>query len=168
MSQDAVIETERLQLRPLSRQQAECIVAREPAGQHWTAGYPRGDDQDVARMFLAHEPNGHARFGPLQLVDRDTGLVIGGIGYFGPPDADGKVELGYGVAPEVEGRGYATEALRGLLIWAFGTGRVRRAVADTTHDNVGSQRVMEKAGMRRTGSDERLCYYEIIEPGVIG
>ncbi|PZF90603.1 hypothetical protein C1I99_24365 [Micromonospora deserti] len=65
---------------------------------------------------------------------------------------------GYRVAPEVAGRGYATEALRGLLVWAFGTGRVKRPVADTTHDNVGSQRVMERAGMRRTGADERLYH----------
>ncbi|MEU5941850.1 hypothetical protein ABZ807_22300 [Micromonospora sp. NPDC047548] len=40
-------------------------------------------------------------------MHRVTGLVTGGIGFFGPPDADGKVELGYGVAPKVKGCGYA-------------------------------------------------------------
>jgi RimJ/RimL family protein N-acetyltransferase len=94
-------------------------------------------------------------------VDRTTGLVVRGIGFFGPPDDHGTVEFGYGVVPEVEGRGYATEALQALLQYGFSTGRVRRAVADTTHENVGSQRVMEKAGLRQVRSDERLRYYEI-------
>ncbi len=44
----------------------------------------------------------------------------------------------------------------------------RAAFADTTHDNLGSQRVMEKAGMRRTDSDERLVYDEINQPGLGG
>ncbi|MEJ3751023.1 GNAT family N-acetyltransferase [Actinomycetes bacterium KLBMP 9797] len=163
MSRDVMIETERLRLLPLTRQQAEHVVVGNRDGQTWTAGYPRADDQDVARLFLTHDPGGEPLFGPLQIVDRHTGLVIGGIGFFWPPDADGKVEFGYGVAPEVEGRGYATEALRALLAWAFGTGRVRRAVADTMPHNVASQRVMEKAGMRRIATPERLCYYEITE-----
>ncbi|MGN9914700.1 GNAT family N-acetyltransferase [Phytohabitans sp. LJ34] len=163
MSPDVMIETERLRLLPLTRQRAELIVAGDRVGQSWSAGYPRADDQDVARLFLVHDPGGETLFGPLQMVDRDTGLVIGGIGFFGPPDVDGTVELGYGVAPEVEGRGYTTEALRGLLAWAFGTGRVRRAVADTMHHNVGARRVMEKAGMRRVETPERVCYYEITE-----
>jgi RimJ/RimL family protein N-acetyltransferase len=163
MSRDVMIETERLRLLPLTRQQAERIVAENRDGQGWTTGYPRADDQDVARLFLVHNPGGETLFGPLQIVDRHTGLVIGGIGFFWPPDADGKVEFDYGIAPEVEGRGYATEALRGLLAWAFGNGRVRRAVGDTMPHNVGSQRVMEKAGMRRIETQERLCYYEITE-----
>ncbi|WP_244870786.1 GNAT family N-acetyltransferase [Catellatospora sp. IY07-71] len=158
-----MIETERLRLRPLTLEQAGQVVAGDRAGQAWSAGYPRDDDRDVARMALAH-PAAEPSFGPLQIVTRDAGLVVGGIGFFGPPDADGVVELGYGVAPEAEGRGYATEALRGLLRYAFVTGRVRRAIADTTHGNVGSQRVMEKAGMRRTRSDERLRYYEATAP----
>ncbi|MFD0593874.1 GNAT family N-acetyltransferase [Catellatospora coxensis] len=158
-----MIETERLRLRPLTAEQAGSVVAGERAGQPWSAGYPRGDDQDVARMALAH-PAAEPWFGPLQIVARDSELVVGGIGFFGPPDEHGVVEFGYGVVPAVEGRGYATEALRGLLRYAFATGRVRRAIADTAHENVGSQRVMEKAGMRLTHSDDRLRHYETTEP----
>ncbi|MEV6105405.1 GNAT family N-acetyltransferase [Streptomyces sp. NPDC051940] len=155
----AVIETERLALRPLTPGQADAVVAGDRDGQPWAEGYPRGDDQDVARMFLGR-PGGEPWFGPLQIVDRATGLVVGGIGFFGPPGDDGTVEFGYGVAKETEGRGYATEAVRALLRFAFDSGRVRRAVADTTHENAGSQRVLEKAGLRHVRSDERLRYYE--------
>lgn len=86
----------------------------------------------------------------------------GGIGFFAPPDETGTVELSYGVAPEAEGRGYATEALRALLHHGLTDGRVVRALADTAHDNLASQRVLEKAGLHRTVSDENF-HHDAIE-----
>ncbi|MRG59048.1 GNAT family N-acetyltransferase [Agromyces sp. CFH 90414] len=162
MTESATIETPRLLLRPLSREQAERVASHERVGQPWAAGYPREDDRDVARTALG-DPPVEPLFGPLQIVERATGLVVGGIGCFGPPDADGVVALGYGVVPDVEGRGYATEALRAVLAHAFGTGRVLRATADTSQENLGSQRVLEKAGMRRIGERDGLVYYELTQ-----
>jgi RimJ/RimL family protein N-acetyltransferase len=77
------------------------------------------------------------------------------------PDQGGVVELGYGVVPECQGRGIATEALRALLAAAAAAGEVRLARADTARDNLPSQRVMEKAGMRRVREDSDLVYFEI-------
>ncbi|MGW4293294.1 GNAT family N-acetyltransferase [Micromonospora chersina] len=151
-----MIETERLRLSPLSRAQAEHIIAGERTGQPWAVGYPRSDDQDVARMFLTAPP-AEDGFGPLQIVDRRTALVIGGIGFFGPPDALGLVELGYGVAPEVEGRGYATEALRALLAWAYRTGRVTRAIAVVRPPQRRRARVGRRAPASATASSMSAC-----------
>ncbi|MEU8034703.1 GNAT family N-acetyltransferase [Streptomyces sp. NPDC049099] len=78
-----------------------------------------------------------------------------------PPDETGTAGLGYGVAPETEGRGYATKALRALVHHGFADARVRRVLAETAHDNVASQRVLEKAGLRRISSDENLHYHAI-------
>src|SRR4051812_22951945 len=44
------------------------------------------------------------------LMHRADGVAIGRCGFKGPPDADGMVEIAYGLAPEYQGRGYATEA----------------------------------------------------------
>ncbi|MGW5260690.1 GNAT family N-acetyltransferase [Microbispora sp. NPDC004025] len=152
------LETARLQLRPFTREEAEHVVAGSREGRNWSPGYPRHDDQDIARLVLQEAP-ADPLFGPLQIVLLGSGAVIGGIGFFGPPGDEGSVGFGYGVAPEVEGRGYATEALRALLHEGFATGRISRALADTAHGNRASQRVLEKAGLRRISSDERLHYY---------
>src|ERR1700679_781002 len=48
-----------------------------------------------------------------------AGLVVGGIGFFGPPREDGEVEVGYGIVPSRQGRGYATEALQAMLAMAW-------------------------------------------------
>jgi RimJ/RimL family protein N-acetyltransferase len=45
------------------------------------------------------------------LVDDDTGAVVGGAGFHAAPDADGMVEVGYGIDPEFRRRGYARAAL---------------------------------------------------------
>ncbi|MGW4890935.1 GNAT family N-acetyltransferase [Kitasatospora sp. NPDC004240] len=158
------IDAARLRLRPYTPEEAGRVAAGTERAGDWSPGFPREDDRDVARMYLA-APDGEPLFGPLQIVLLGNDLVIGGIGFFGPPDEEGTVGLGYGVAPEVEGRGYATEALRALLQRGFATGRVRRAIADTDHDNLASQRVLEKAGLARVSSDERLHHYALTHEG---
>jgi hypothetical protein len=72
----ALYVTERLLMRPLTREQAERVVAEDRTGQAWSVGYPRTDDRDVARMFLAQDNCHDPRFGPLQIVLRDTGHVV--------------------------------------------------------------------------------------------
>src|SRR5690348_11759747 len=53
------------------------------------------------------------------LVHRTTGEVVGRCGFKGPPDAEGMIEIAYGVNPDQEGKGYATEAAGGLVSYAF-------------------------------------------------
>jgi len=64
------------------------------------------------------------------------------------------VQIGYGVAPCAQGRGHARSAVAALLEWARGNGRVSAVVAETSVDNIASQRVLERNGFARTG--ERL------------
>lgn len=86
-------------------------------------------------------------FGIRQLIERSSGLVAGGVGFFGPP-ADGSVEIGYGVVPSRRGRGYATEAVRAMIDFAFTHADVREICAGVDVDNIVSVRVLEKVGMR--------------------
>ncbi len=87
------------------------------------------------------------------------GQAIGGIGFKGQP-ADGCVEVGYGLAPSARGQGYAAEALVALLDVAHDHG-LSRVVADTTGDNVASQRTLERAGFRHMGTNGDTYLYEL-------
>ena len=86
-----------------------------------------------------------------ELVHRVTNVRVGTGGFKGPPDADGMVEIAYGVAPEHQGRGYATEAAEALVAYAFGNGQVRVVRAHTLPENDASKRVLEKCGFRFIG-----------------
>ena len=72
--------------------------------------------------------------------------VIGAAGFKGPPDANGEVELGYGIIPSHQRCGFATEAVRGMTKFAFEDARVRAVVGQTILSLAGSIGVLEKAG----------------------
>jgi ribosomal-protein-alanine N-acetyltransferase len=90
------------------------------------------------------------------LVHRGTGLAIGRCGFKGPPAADGAVEIAYGVDPHHQGKGYATEAAEALVIFAFGSARVRVVRAHTLPEANASTRVLTKCGFRYIG--------EVVDP----
>jgi RimJ/RimL family protein N-acetyltransferase len=56
--------------------------------------------------------------------------------------------LFYAIAPTYQGQGYATEAAKALIAYAFGELKLQRIVATTTHTNAASIKVMQKVGMR--------------------
>lgn len=110
-------------LEPITPDLAARVVARdERPGDDWHAEYPFADELDPLRSLAtasAVDPDF-----TMYLVRRTSdGLAVGGFGFFGPPDASGTVEFGYGLVPSARGAGLATEAV-GL---ALDRGRLRRA-----------------------------------------
>ena len=59
--------------------------------------------------------------------------------------------LGYVLGREYWGQGYMTEAVKGIIAWALRQKDIYRIWAVSDVDNIGSARVMEKAGMQREG-----------------
>jgi len=102
-------------------------------------------------------------YGDRALVLKATGQLIGACGFvpsLGPfghlPGlaASGQMSLYtpefglfYAVSPSFQRQGYAAEAARALVDYAFQHVRLRRVVATTTYDNAASIRVMQKIGM---------------------
>ncbi|MEU0103284.1 GNAT family N-acetyltransferase [Streptomyces sp. NPDC006267] len=154
--------TARLVLHPMTVSEAERVVTGESdSGARWGPGYPTDGDVSAARRFLTTCANtGDPQpFGDYEIRRRVDGRAIGGVGFHGPADENGSVTIGYGIVPSARGRGYASEALRGLLLFARAHG-VTRVKGDADHDNIASQHVMTAVGMRPTGEDERVRYFE--------
>jgi [ribosomal protein S5]-alanine N-acetyltransferase len=91
---------------------------------------------------------------------RAARLVAAG-GYCGPPDADGSVEIGYSVVQDCRSRGIATELVAALVGHALSFSEVRRVVAQTRVDNVGSIIVLDRCGfvLIGPGRDAGLLRY---------
>jgi [ribosomal protein S5]-alanine N-acetyltransferase len=96
------------------------------------------------REQLADDP-GAARWGTRLFVGDDPPALVGSGGFKGPP-SDGAVELGYAIAPERQGRGLATAAVRELLREALADPSVHAVIAHTLPEQGPSPRVLEKAG----------------------
>lgn len=82
---------------------------------------------------------------------RKDGTLVGDAGFKGPPSDDGFVEIAYGIEPDLQGRGFATEAAQALIAFARQTEGVRVVRAHTRHDNIASSRVLTKCGFRFVG-----------------
>ena len=147
MSLPQTVATDRFDLVQVTAAEVRAIAEgrRNPA---WHAEYPRADDVDAVSMIGPSEVG----WGPRHVVRRFDGLVIGSIGFFGPP-SEGEVEVGYGLVEYARGRGVATESLRALLAQTDGLGvRVRAAVSP---ENAPSLRVLAKCGFTELrGSNE--------------
>lgn len=85
----------------------------------------------------------------------DGGAVLVGSGGFVGPPHDGVVEIGYEIAPEFRGRGYATAAARAMIDKAkTATGRLTTVVAHTlAHENP-STAVLRRLGFTRVAEIE--------------
>ena len=107
-------------------------------------GYPTEGDLVMASL-VDHGHLAAGEWGPWQVIERETGLLVGGAGFKGAPDDEGAVEIGYGLALASRGRGLATEAVVALVEHALGRGATLvRAECDA--DNAASRRVLERAG----------------------
>jgi len=90
-----------------------------------------------------------------RLVHRSSGNIVGFCSFKGPP-ADGVVEIAYGIAPEEQGKGYATEAAQALVAFARTFPEVKVIRAHTLADGAASKRVLEKCGFQ--------CVGEVVDP----
>jgi ribosomal-protein-alanine N-acetyltransferase len=78
-------------------------------------------------------------------------VVVGEVGFHGPPDGSGRIELGYTVVAAHRRQGFAEEAVRGLLSWAELVHGVHRFRACVSPDNVASLNLVRKLGFVAVG-----------------
>ena len=146
------VETARLVLHLLTPGEARRIVARSPAGTDlWHPDYPLADEL-APLSILAKSGRSGGVFGLYQIRERVDGLAIGGIGFFGPPDDHGAVEVGYGLVRPARGSGLATEALGALIQVAHEHGAAA-ITAETTTGNVASQNVLIRSRFQEAHRD---------------
>jgi [ribosomal protein S5]-alanine N-acetyltransferase len=152
---DTRLITERMELRPLPAAAANVLPeGREEASRILGAAlpldWPQPDLLDVLLIQASASPSDE-RFGIWVMIERDTCSVVGDIGFIGPPNASGSIEVGYSVIPDRRRRGFATEAARAIVAWAFDQPGVTVVVAGCDSDNAPSIRTLERIGFLRAG-----------------
>jgi RimJ/RimL family protein N-acetyltransferase len=80
--------------------------------------------------------------------ERESGRLVGDVGLSPAEGESGVIKVGYTVSPDVQGRGYATEAVRALVDYAFDALGADVVRAYASEENEPSIRVAEKVGMR--------------------
>ena len=85
------------------------------------------------------------------VVSKETGRMIGTVGFTSFDLPNRSAEIGYVIAPNSQGRGYATEAVTRLISFGFDECALERISAVCMKENLASMRVMEKCGLKREG-----------------
>jgi [ribosomal protein S5]-alanine N-acetyltransferase len=168
------IRTERLELVSMSLPFMQALAAGdlEAASRELGATLPADMAEDLANFLnyriptLTANPASRPWLGRSMVLTHPDGRreVIGTIGFHGPPDETGRVEIGYRVEPSFRRRGIVTECVRALLHWAETQG-VHRFRASVAPDNVASLAVVRSFGFARVGSQmdeidgEELVYH---------
>ena len=144
------------ELQPLRAGHAPAVLAFELANRAYFATFISDRGEEFFDQFTE-------RYDAL-LAEQEAGIYVGYVlvgddgtvlGRFNLYDLqDGTAVLGYRVAQHVAGRGVATATVRELCGLAAARHGLRTLKAETTHDNVASQRVLIKAGFVPVGPAE--------------
>jgi len=125
----------------------------------WVDSLPPADRAEVSPDWIARVKEtevGDPWALAYTIKERVGGVTVGTCAFKGPPDSDGMVEVAYGIEPEHQRRGYATEAAQALVDFAFASGQVNLVRAHSKTDNNPSQRILARCGFHLLG--------EVIDP----
>ena len=152
-SPDWPIETDRLTLRPFVPDDFAAFAAMhgEAEVSRWLYNEPRRGDEAHAlfeRKRAGSLLDAEGDWLSCAMVERVTGGLVGDLAFHWVSEEHRTGEIGFIVAPGEQGKGYATEASRALLDWAFAAG-FHRVIGRTEARNTASARVLENLGMRR-------------------
>ncbi len=148
------LQTERLQLMPMTAEAMEDLVKRvskgKPLMQMAAEGWPSSQVLEVLPTFAAKLKKAPSHLGwyVWTVIHPDVG-AIGSMGFGGKPNAKGEIVLGYEIVPQYRQKGYATEAVSELVKWAFSKIAVKRIVAFCPEDNIPSVKILTRLGMQR-------------------
>ena len=147
----SVIETERLTLRPTALEDfprwAELMADPEAARFIGGTQTPEAAWRGLMTMAGAWSLSGVAMF---SLIERDTGLWLGRIGPWQPLGWPG-TEVGWGLHPDAQGKGYGVEAATAAIDYAFDVLGWTDVIHCIDPENLPSQRLAERLGSTNLG-----------------
>lgn len=148
-----ILETERLILRQFRLKEAPRVyeLASVAAVAATSLNIPHPYPESLATEWIAGHPEAVTKgMHVFAIVRRDDDLLIGSVS-LAVNERHHRAELGYWIGQPYWNQGYATEAVRRVIVWGFANLGLNRIFAQHFANNPASGRVMEKAGMRYEG-----------------
>jgi ribosomal-protein-alanine N-acetyltransferase len=180
--EEVLVRTDRLNIAPLGLAAVEAILAGDASRLErlTDAIFPRPaapppymtEALPVVCERLRVHPDEMAWWNWL-IVERETRRAMGSVAFGGKPDPNGAVLIGYAMYPEFERHGYATEAVRAMIGWAFQQPGVKIVRALAPVWNTPALRVAENVGMHPVAADEdddigEVLVYAVSAPASVG
>ena len=163
-----ILETERLRVREMSLEDIERLyeIYADPSITEYMEGlYPdKKDELEFSKSYIENM-YGFYGYGLWMVIEKSSGRIIGRAG-LSNREVDGEVylELGYVIAKECQGRGYATEACGAILEYAKNELGATQVIALMKPENEASIRTAKRLGFREVcevtlGEDDRYLEF---------
>lgn len=150
------VKTKRMIIQPMSDEEIENMI--------------EASDSDEIRSAYCEMLSGcksdlenRIWYAPWKMTLKKENMYIGTLGFKGPAK-DNAVEIGYGILPEQEGKGYTSEAVQAMIQWAFGNENVVFIEAETEPENRASQHILEKCGFVPDGEGQEGPRFVLEKP----
>lgn len=152
-----IIETERLIFRGIDESDAKLIVEWRSAPEVYK--YFKSPHEITVEEHLNWYNNTYLtndnRFDWMCIEKKSKNRI----GVFGLCKEDDRVEVNYLLIPEVQHKGYATEAIRSLVNYASGNWNIRNIVAEIHEENIPSIKLIEKLGFKVVKKEEQFVTF---------
>ena len=150
------LETKRLVLRSFQSDDLEALIAyrSDPLVaryQGWDAPYSRKRAIAFVEKMSSQQPGIQGEWYQLVIGLKPEGVILGDCTFRILPEDAHQAEIGFTLAREHWGQGYASEAVSCLLGYLFGDPALHRIRAICDAENTASMKVLERVGMRREG-----------------
>ncbi len=163
------ILTQRLRLTPLESRQLELILQNIEAFET-SLGITLMREQVTERVCRAlrmkidkmqrADVSQHEWLTYWLIVIREENVGAGMVGFKGFPNERGATEIGYGLDPAYQGKGYMREAIQALIDWAF-EHPFCKIITATDVENPASRRLLERLGARLVSTSDHSTSWEI-------
>lgn len=162
------LETERLILIPFTQDICENILYNDYE-LLYKQGYKRGkswpdlDMMDTIPKIIGNlSINDYVTgFESWLIIRKDTQEIIGDVGYKGYNFEFQNIDIGYGIITEERGKGFAEEATRELIRWAFSQEIVKEITAKCFIDNAQSINLLKKLGFIQIHENEHVIDWSL-------
>lgn len=164
-----MIETERLQLKPLQYEELKKYLYQKSILEKEFALEPvqRTINDDIFEILTnivlpkvkktTHDYLYHTLW---VVIDKIEKKFVGSFLFKGAPNYIGQIEVGYGTYSDVQNKGYMTETISGLIEWAKTHESITYITAETEQKNTPSIRVLQKNNFTKIGSSYNMFFWQ--------
>ncbi|MFD2168332.1 GNAT family N-acetyltransferase [Thalassotalea euphylliae] len=151
--ENLTFSTARFFVRPMTTKDFTYFHAMQTSEQLMTYVGELLNDDDIRTKFDARCGcfSEYQQWFTLLVFELDTQAFVGSIGFHLADLHSYRVEVGFVVMPNAQGKGVTTEVAQPLLDFIFLKLNAKKVIALCSTDNISSQRVLDKLGMRQEG-----------------
>ena len=169
-SDDIVLETERLKIKPLSYDELLLYVKLDNSLEKRLGLNPHSRSlpdelkEALEQLILPQvaDSGDNILFSTLwTIIDKQKKLMVGDMCFKGVPNTTGEVEIGYGTYAAFQGQGFMTEGIKAISHWALCQAEVQTILAETSKENIYSHKTLSSNGYHAYKHVENMIWWRL-------